>query len=226
MRVVVFLAGCLLRCQFCHNPDTWARSSGREMTVAELARQVGGYAKFTRACGGGVTFSGGEPLVQWPFVLEAAKALKLEHGMHVAVQTAGFLGPKVSDELVDLVDLWMVDLKSADAERYHEVTGVRQANVLRFMERLAERKKRVWATYVLVPGLTDDPGHLTSLGRYVAELGNVERIELRPFHQMGRQKWAELGEAYRLEATASASKQDVARALDALRGCGVEVVVG
>ena len=161
--------------------------------VAQIART----ADFLKAGGGGVTLSGGDPLVQPEFalaILKGARAL----GLHTAIETSGHLGDRVTPELLDAIDLVLLDIKSFDPETYREVTGGEVEPTLRFAEKLAEVCKPAWIRFVLVPGLTDDPANISGLARFVAGLGNVERVEVVPFHQMGRQKWEELGIPYSL----------------------------
>lgn len=225
IRVVFFMSGCLLRCQFCHNPDTWQRGTGMERSIDWVIAELAKYGDFLRGCGGGVTFSGGEPLVQWPFVEAVMRHARDELGLHTAVQTAGFLGDRVSDEGLKAADLWMVDLKSANAERYKVVTGVEQPNVLKFLRRLEGAGREVWVTYVLVPGLTDAEEHIEEMGKLVGPMKNVSRVEIRPFHQMGRDKWAKLGETYRLQDTQPPTPELIARVEGQLKKYGLPVVV-
>jgi pyruvate formate lyase activating enzyme len=225
IRVVLFMSGCLLRCQFCHNPDTWNRGTGEGKSVDDVIALVARYADFLRGSGGGVTFSGGEPLFQWPFVESVIRRLRSELDLHVAVQTAAFLGDRVSDEGLERVDLWMVDLKSADPERYKLVTSVEQPNMLRFLRRLQDAGKNTWISYVLVPGLTDDEGHIEAMGKLIAPMKNVSRVEIRPFHQLGRDKWARLGLTYTLSATPTPDAALIERVAGQLRSMNLPVVI-
>jgi pyruvate formate lyase activating enzyme len=226
MRLVLFLAGCPLRCSFCHNPDTWRSTAGKRITLEEAVALVGRYAAFLRGCNGGVTLSGGEPLAQWKFARELARAIKAAHGLHVTVQTSGFRGDRVLDADFELVDLWMVDVKAAEAGSYRRVTGVEQGDVLGFLGRLSAAGRPVWASYVLIPGVTDSDAALDDLARLLVPMGNVQRLELRPFHQLGRRKWEELGLEYPLVNTPVPSAEQLMRAAALLRNHGLEVVVG
>lgn len=230
MRVVLFMAGCLLRCQFCHNPDTWGRGALEARSEEDVVGELAKYADFLRGAaaggaGGGVTVSGGEPMAQWPFVETVLQRARAELGLHTAVQTAAFLGDRVSDAGLGVADLWMVDLKSADAARYREVTGVEQGNALKFLRRLAEAGRETWVSYVLVPGLTDEAGHIEAMGVLLSGMRNVTRVEIRPFHQMGREKWAELGLEYKLRETATPGEELIGRVEGQLRSFGLPVVV-
>ncbi len=199
LRFVVFLAGCPLRCAYCHNPDTWQLPRDKTDSADVLA-QIEHTAGFLKAGCGGVTLSGGEPLGQPRFALDilgGSKAL----GLHTALDTSGYLGDQASDEFLDAVDLVLLDIKSYDECAYRELTGGELEPTLRFARRLSDDGRPMWVRFVLVPGLTDDPEDIRSLARFVATLANVERVEVLPFHQMGEYKWEQLGLEYRLAAT-------------------------
>jgi pyruvate formate lyase activating enzyme len=215
-RDVVFLSGCPLHCLYCHNPDV-CRVRGERTSAEKVVAQIARSAEFLRASGGGITLSGGEPLAQLEFahdILRGAKAL----GLHTALDTSGYLGERVSDEMLDSVDLVLLDIKSFDPVTYREVTGVDIAPTLQFAERLARLCKPTWIRFVLVPGLTDDPTNVSDLAHFVAGLSNVERVEIIPFHQMARHRWKELGVEYRLSETeppTDAQMDDARRLFDA-----------
>lgn len=199
IRYVVFTSGCPLRCQYCHNPDCMKQKNGTLTATQKIIDDIASVARMLRR-GGGVTISGGEPMVQPAFVaslLAGCKAL----GLHTALDTSGFLGAKAPDALLSLVDLVLLDIKSFRPDTYRAVTGVDVAPTLAFAERLAALGKPTWIRYVLVPGLTDDLEEIGELADFVAGLGNVERIEVLPFHKMGEYKWEALGMEYRLHAT-------------------------
>ncbi len=195
-RLVVFLSGCLLRCLYCHNPDTWNMYSGKEMTVDEVWNEVQRYLPMLKR--GGITFTGGEPLVQAPFLKALLRRAK-EHSLHTAVDTAGFLGDRVDDEMMRDIDLVLLDIKCWNAETYLRLTGKELEPTLVFARRLAAAKRPVWLRYVLVPGLTDVPEDIDGLARFARSLGNVERVDVLPFHQLGKSKWGELGLDYTLD---------------------------
>jgi pyruvate formate lyase activating enzyme len=192
-RFVAFLAGCRLRCQYCHSPDTWYRRSGRPTTVEDLMREIQRYERFIKVAGGGVTVSGGEPLHQAPFVravFDRCRDLRL----HTALDTSGFLGDRADDALLAATDLVLLDIKSGDPATYRTVTRTgRLAPTLRFARRIAERGMPMWIRFVLVPGLTDEPANVGAVARFAAELPTVERVEVLPFHRLGTSKYAALG---------------------------------
>jgi pyruvate formate lyase activating enzyme len=192
-RFVAFLAGCPLRCQYCHSPDTWYRRSGRPTTVEDLVREIRRYERFIKVAGGGVTLSGGEPLQQAGFVhavFDRCRDLRL----HTALDTSGFLGDRADDALLAATDLVLLDIKSGDPATYRAVTRTgRLAPTLRFARRIAERGMPMWIRFVLVPGLTDEPGNVGAVARFAAELPTVERVEVLPFHRLGTSKYAALG---------------------------------
>lgn len=224
IRMVLFTAGCMLRCQFCHNPDTWFRTAGSLVTADELLDEIGRYADFLRGCNGGITFSGGEPLFHWPFVHRVCTETRRRFQLHTAVQTAGFLGFRVRDDQLADIDLWMVDLKSADPKRYREVTGVEQHNMLQLLHRLHAARRPTWVSYVLVPGLTDDPTHIDAMAELLAPMTNLTRVEIRPFHQLGRDKWKALGLNYPLENTPPATAEQVELVVARLTQAGLPAV--
>lgn len=225
IRMVLFMAGCLMRCQFCHNPDTWNLGSGSPITAEALLEKIDSYAHFLRTVGGGLTFSGGEPLYQAPFVFNILAASRTRHGLHTAIQTAGFLEARVTDEQLHLADLWMVDVKSADPQQYKVVTGVDSQPSVNLLRRLHQAGRPTWATYVLVPGLSDLPAHLHRLGEMLAPMTNIERLELRPFHQLGREKWKTLGVTYPLQQVDTPTREETEAAAGLLRSHGINVVV-
>jgi len=196
IRQVIFLSGCPLRCRYCHNPDTVDFSGGKLCSAEDLLADLARRRAFLRK--GGLTLSGGEPLVQTEFtkaLLRGAKAL----GLHTAVDTSGYLGARVDDELIELTDLWLLDIKSFDPATYKKVTGVEVAPTLAFARRLAERKRPLWIRFVLVPGLTDEAANIDGVAGFVASLGSaVEHVEVLPFHKMGEAKWAACGVTYML----------------------------
>ncbi|MCU1543111.1 MAG: Pyruvate formate-lyase activating enzyme [Microbacteriaceae bacterium] len=196
-RMTLFLSGCPLRCQYCHNPDTWKIRDGQITTIEEILARVDHYRPVFAATGGGLTISGGEPLMQPAFV-ERIFAECRARGIHTVLDTSGYLGRRASDALLDAVDLVLLDVKSGLADTYREVTGRELAPTVEFGGRLAERGIAVWVRYVLVPGLTDAVANVDAAAEIVSRWPNVERVEVLPFHQMGEDKWERLGEPYRL----------------------------
>jgi pyruvate formate lyase activating enzyme len=220
LRTVIWTTGCQLRCQYCHNPDTWHLKGGAQTTVGRLVEEVARYGSFMRLTGGGVTVSGGEPLVQAPFVMQLLRGCK-ERGIHTALDTNGYLGDRLSDAEIELADLVLLDIKSWDPLAHRRVTGVEVSPTLAFARRLARLGRPMWVRFVLVPGLTDEPANIAGLADFVAGLSNVQRVEVLPFHQMGRAKWERLGAPYPLASTPEATASDTLRAAEIFRGKGV-----
>lgn len=220
-RLTIFLSGCPLRCLYCHNPDTMEMRRGTDVTADELLARIARYRGVFRATGGGVTISGGEPLMQPAFVrrlVRGAAAMDVP----VAIDTSGFLGAHATDEMLDDVSLVLLDVKSGLPETYLRVTGRPLQPTLDFGRRLAARGTRMWIRFVLVPGLTDAPENVTAVADYVASLGEaVERVEVLPFHQMGRDKWAELGMRYELDDTEPPTPEATEAVRDVFRARGL-----
>lgn len=203
-RLTTFLSGCPLRCLYCHNPDTLAMKDGRPVSSDELLARIARYRAVFHATGGGITLSGGEVLMQPAFaarILHGAKEL----GIHTALDTSGYLGQNATDQMLADTDLVLLDVKSGDPDTYRRVTGRDLEPTLSFGRRLAERADgpEIWIRYVLVPGLTDDEASIDPVAAYAAELntirpGAVSRVEVLPFHQMGRDKWDAVGRTYEL----------------------------
>jgi pyruvate formate lyase activating enzyme len=168
-RFVAFLAGCPLRCLYCHSPDTWYRRSGTPTSAEELVTEIRRYERFIKVAGGGVTLSGGEPLQQPAFVREVFTRCR-EMRLHTALDTSGFLGERADDALLDATDLVLLDIKSGDPETYRRVTGTgRLAPTVRFAHRLADRGMPIWVRFVLVPGVTDDPANVDAVAGIIAD---------------------------------------------------------
>lgn len=206
-RLTTFLSGCPLECLYCHNPDTLAMRDGQPVTSDELLARIARYQGVFRATGGGITLSGGEVLMQPAFAARILRGAK-DLGIHTAIDTSGFLGASATDEMLDDVDLVLLDVKSGDPDTYRAVTGRDLEPTLAFGRRLAERADgpEVWVRFVLVPGLTDAEENIEMVAAYAASLndirpGTVSRVEVLPFHQMGRDKWDALGRAYHLSDT-------------------------
>ena len=224
VRFVVFLAGCPLRCQYCHNPDTW-KLAGEPTNSAAVLDQIAKTAGFLRASHGGVTVSGGEPLVQAEFaraILQGSKDL----GLHTALDTSGCLEEQLTDKMLDAIDLVILDIKSSDETTYREVTGGELAPTLRLARRLSDRGTPMWIRFVLVPGLTDDPHNVAGLARLVGTLNGVERVEVVPFHQMGRRKWEEQGIPYQLSRTSPPTAEMIERVQNVFSAEGLKVADG
>ena len=190
-RFVLFVNGCPLRCLYCANPDTWHMRDGREATVDEVMAEIDKYRGFITTAGGGVTITGGEPLLQPAFTGAILRRCK-EAGLHTAVDTSGLLGARATDELLADTDLVLLDIKAFEIATYRKLTGGHLAPTLSFATRLDRLGIPVWIRYVLVPGWTDDPEAVDGLARFVAGLGNVDRVDVLPFHKLGASKYEAL----------------------------------
>lgn len=218
IRFVVFLQGCPMRCKYCHNPDTWALSGGTQTDADEVAREVLKYKSYF-ADKGGVTVSGGEPLMQLDFVLELFSALK-KKGVNTCLDTSGICyseGDARYGRLAALTDLVLLDIKHIDDAAHRDLTGQSNQNPLAFARFLNEKGVRMWVRHVLVPGLTDDDGALTRLRAFLDTLSNVERVEVLPYHTMGVQKYHRAGIPYPLEGVQPPAEERVENAKRILR---------
>lgn len=230
-RLTMFLAGCPLRCLYCHNPDMLEMKDGEPVLAEQILARVRRYLPVFRATGGGLTLSGGEVLMQPAFAARLLRGAK-ELGVHTALDTSGFLGADLTDGMLADTDLVLLDVKSGDPDTYRRVTGGELAPTLAFGRRLARaglaggHAPEVWVRFVLVPDLTDDADNVERVAAYVAELneirpGTVTRVEVLPFHQMGRYKWAALGRTYELEATRPPSAEMTERVRNQFRAHGL-----
>ena len=220
IRVVAWTAGCMWRCLYCHNPDTWTMRNGIPVTIARATEELRKYRHGLRTMRGGFTLSGGEPLMQHRFavkLLGAARAM----GIHVALDTNGYFGDRLTDAEIDGIDLFLLDLKGWDPERHQQLTGMDNGPTLQFARRLAAQRRPVWVRFVLVPGLSDDEPTVTGIAKFAASLGNVERVDVLPFHQMGRYKWAQLGLEYTLDHVEPPTPQVVEWACGVFRSEGL-----
>jgi pyruvate formate lyase activating enzyme len=224
IRFTLYLSGCPLRCQYCQNPDMWTLRNGRRVTVGRMFDEVAKYASFIRTAHGGITVSGGEPMLQIRFLQALLRRCKEDLGLHTAVDTSGFLGARASEDFLDLVDLFLLDIKAGDEELYHLVTSAELAPTLRFARRLSDRGNRMWVRYVLVPGLTDAADDVEKVARFTSTLAHVERVEVLPFHQLGAGKWADLRLSYQLADAPPAAPELVRRVEDQFRAHGLTVV--
>jgi len=211
-RFVTFLAGCPLRCLYCHNPDTRHMRDGRRTAVDEIVHEAAKYTEFIQASGGGATISGGEPLLQPVFTGELFHRFQHELGLHTALDTSGFLGTRATDALLADVDLVLLDIKSWDRARYRHLTGRELEPTLDFARRLADLGKEVWVRFVLVPGLTDQAGDVEGIAAFTASLGNVSRVDVLPFHKLGAAKWQALGLEFTLADTPVPTPEQTATA--------------
>ncbi|MCX2951435.1 pyruvate formate-lyase-activating protein [Lentzea sp. NEAU-D7] len=221
-RFVLFLSGCPLRCLYCENPDTWHMRDGHRTTVDEVMAEVEKYRRFIEVAGGGLTLTGGEPLLQPAFTAAVFRRAK-QLGLHTALDTSGFLGARASDELLADTDLVLLDIKSWDPATYRHVTGGEVVPTLEFARRLSALGKAMWIRFVLVPGLTDDPDNVAGIASFVSTLDSVERVEVLPFHKLGAPKYAALGIPFPLESVPTPDSDLVRRVREQFAGCGVPV---
>lgn len=198
IRFVGFLTGCLLRCQYCHNPDTWHLYNGHSVTVARAMREISKYAQVLKISHGGITLSGGEPQLQRPFTMAIFRHCK-QLGMHTCIDTSGRLGDRFTDDELMDIDLNLLDIKSGDPATYEKVTRQPLAPTVEYARRLSDLRRPMWVRFVLVPGLTDDYDNVEKVADICAGLQSLERVEILRFHQMGRDKWHKLGLEYKLE---------------------------
>ncbi len=208
IRFVLFLNGCPLRCRYCHNPDTWLLRRGTLRNTAELLEELESYAGFLKRAGGGLTISGGEPLMQPRFAGALFQGAK-DMGLHTALDTSGALHQYSPDEWFEPVDLMLLDIKAGDEETCHRVTRKPLAPTLEFAQRMTRMEKPLWIRFVLVPGLNDDPDHLRSVAGIISHLPTVKRVEILPFHQMASFKYEKLGLPYSLKDTPEATPRQV-----------------
>lgn len=223
VRFVLFLSGCPLRCQYCHNPDTWDMKNGQEMDSSEILEKIKSVAQFLKIAKGGVTISGGEPFLQPEFLLEILKGCK-KMGVHTAVDTSGFLVNKLSQEILDNTNLFLLDIKAFDTEIYKEVTGVELHPTLEFLDKTREANKKVWVRYVLVPNLTDNLKMIENLAKHLKDYPNVEFIDMLPFHKLGEFKWKKLGLEYKLWDTKTPSKDSQETVRNIFRKEGLKIL--
>ena len=221
VRVVAWTTGCMFRCLYCHNPDTWTMSNGIPVSVTKAVEELRKYRRGLRVMSGGFTISGGEPLMQHRFAVKLFRAARAM-GVHTALDTTGYLGSRLSDDDLEAIDLVLLDIKTWDAERHRRLTGMDNGPVLDFARRLAARKRPIWIRFVLVPGLTDDPEDVAKIASFAAGLGNVERTDVLPFHQLGRYKWEKLGVPYTLDGFESPSNDLIERTLTTFRAEGLK----
>jgi pyruvate formate lyase activating enzyme len=221
VRVVAWTSGCMWRCLYCHNPDTWKLRNGIPVSVARAVEKLRDYRHGLRVMSGGFTLSGGEPLLQHRFAAKLMAAAK-GMGIHTTIETNGYFGDCLSDDELGTIDLVMLGLKTWDPARHQALTGVDVAPTLKFARRLAALRRPVWIRFVLVPGLTDDPDDMAGSAAFAASLGNVERVEVLPFHQMGRYKWDRLGIDYTLADAWPPTPEAVKRACAVWRAAGLE----
>lgn len=199
IRTVVFFQGCKLRCAYCHNPDTWATYGGKETDSEELLKKILRYRPYFTRSGGGVTFSGGDPLMQPDFLIEMLKLCK-ENGIHTCIDTAGY-GVGKYEEILKYTDLILFDIKHVTSEGYKTLTGQDDRDAYSFLKIAQKLAVPLWIRHVVVPGITEGEGHFEKLADIINNLNYIEKIELLPYHTLGVNKYETMGIKYRLADT-------------------------
>jgi len=212
IRFVLFMQGCLLKCEYCHNPDTWALNEGKEMTVEDALAEIEPYLNYYRSSGGGLTVSGGEPTLQSHFVAELFKEVKNRWNLHTTLDSNGFNEAERIHQLLEVTDLVLLDIKHIDDEKHIKLTGKSNERTLRTAQWLSEHDRKMWIRHVYVPGIHDQEEDLINLGRFIGTLKGVEKFEILPYHQMGIYKWEALGKEYPLQGVPSPTEEEVQRA--------------
>lgn len=209
IRFILFLSNCPLRCKYCHNPDTWA-CKGKEYSVDDIVNEILKYKNYYK--NGGVTISGGEPLLQIDFVIEIFKKLK-KYNMHTAIDTSGstFNENQIEkfDELNKYTDLYLLDIKEIDEKKHIELTGKSNKNILEFAQYLSKNNKKVWIRHVIVPTINLDEDDLIKTREFIDTLNNVERVDVLPYHTLGVHKYKELGLKYSLEGVRTPTSEEI-----------------
>lgn len=221
VRFLIFLSGCALRCKYCHNPDTWSRPAAYEVTADEVLAKALRYREYW-GTEGGITVSGGEPLLQLEFLTELFEKAKAK-GVNTCIDTAA--GPFTREgawfksfcRLMAVTDLLLLDLKHIDPQAHRSLTGADNANILDCAKYLAEINKPVWIRHVLVPGITTDEDSLEELGAFIRTLSNVKKVEVLPYHTLGVEKWKSLGLPYALEGVMPPTAEQISRATSCLK---------
>lgn len=212
IRFVLFMQGCSLRCKYCHNRDTWDVNSGKLISLEDIISKVERYKSYILPSGGGVTVTGGEPLLQLEFVTEFFKELK-KRNIPTAIDTSGMFD--ITDDIKKVLkytDLVLLDIKHIDSEKCKDLVGFSNKKELAFAKYLSDNNIPVWIRQVLVPGITDDEQDLLKLKDFITSLKNVEKVEIIPYHELGKYKWESLGHKYQLEGIRTASSEDIKRA--------------
>ncbi|MDP5272638.1 pyruvate formate-lyase-activating protein [Chengkuizengella axinellae] len=213
IRFVLFMQGCALQCQYCHNRDTWDRDKGNAKKVEEILSEVEPYIHYYKSSKGGITITGGEPTLQAPFVKEVFEACKQKWNLHTALDTSGFNDPSRIKDLFDVTDLLLLDIKQMDDDKHKKLTGQSNERILKVIQYASEMNKKMWIRHVLIPGITDDYSDLFELGKFIGKLKNVEKVEILPYHRMGVFKWQQLGYSYPLEGVRTPTDQELKRAI-------------
>lgn len=210
IRFVIFLQGCSLKCKYCHNRDTWDINSGEYKSLDDIFEKILRYKNYIK--NGGVTCTGGEPLLQYEFLIELFKKLK-KQSIHTCIDTSGMVSLTYKiKELIDLTDLFLMDIKHINPQKCKDLVGFSNEKELEFIKYLSDNGKPMWIRQVLIPGFTDDKQDLLSLKDFISSLKTVQKIEFLPYHTMGKYKWNNLGLNYELDNIRDANSDDVKRA--------------
>ena len=220
VRFIIFVNGCPMRCQFCHNPDTWKMQDGEERTTDELLKTALRYRSYWKK-EGGITVSGGEPLMQMDFMIDLFKKAKAE-GVHTNIDTCGAVFTREEpffsklEELMKYTDMLMLDIKHIDREEHKKLTGHYNDNILAFAKFLSEHGVPIWIRHVVVPGITDKEEYLFRLGEFISQLKTLKALDVLPYHTMGKVKYEQLGIDYPLGDTPPLDKEDAVKARDVI----------
>ncbi len=199
IRIVVFMQGCMLRCLFCHNPDTWEKKSNNYMSSKQIVDEIRKYRPYIES-GGGVTFSGGEPLMQSEFLLDMLKLCK-KSGIHTCLDTSGTAyNKRYLKEILKYTDLVILDIKAITEKKYKKMTGKSMDMFNYFLNELNKSNNKVWIRQVIIPGINDNYEYINKLKEYLKQFKNIEKVELLPYHKMGIEKYRKLNIKYRLNA--------------------------
>lgn len=223
IRFIVFFQGCPLRCIYCHNPDTWLLDDGKLIESSEIVKEIRKYKSFMKFSNGGVTISGGEPFIQFEFLLELCKQIKNEN-IHIAVDSSGYTEKEKLEIIIDYVDLFLIDLKSYNENTYKEITGKDFKKTIETINYLDDMNKKIWIRYVLLPGYTDVFSDIDKMGKYLSGLKNIDKVEILPFHKMGEEKWRALNYDYELYEAIPPSKEIVNTVKEILEKYNLKVV--
>ncbi len=223
IRYVIFFKGCPLRCVYCHNPDTWSGNNATEVSVSELFSELRKYKEFMRFSGGGITVTGGEPLVQSEFILELFKLCKKEN-IHTAIDTSGNVFNEKVKSVLEYTDLVLLDIKAFDDELFKSITGKNVRNTLDFAKWLNKKDIDTWIRFVFVPTVNDDFDDILKIAEYIKDFKNISRVEVLPFHKMGEYKWEELKLDYKLKKVLPPLEKDIEKVKNIFREKNMVVV--